>query len=80
VAVEQGGTMLKDFREFILRGSVVDLAVGIVIGAAFGALITACVTAFLTPLIGLAAGKADLSSLVFQVGEVPPTQFPYGLS
>lgn len=71
--------MLKDFKQFLLRGNVVDLAVGIVIGAAFGAVITAFVTAFLTPLIGLLAGKADLASLVFTVGDNPPTKFPYGL-
>jgi large conductance mechanosensitive channel len=68
--------MLKGFRDFILRGNVVDLAVAVVIGAAFGAVVTALVTAFLTPLIGLAAGKADLSSLAFTVSG---TKFPYGL-
>jgi len=70
--------MLKDFKAFLLRGSVVDLAVGIVIGAAFGALVTAFVAAFLTPLIALAAGKADLSKLAFHVGSNPSTAFPYG--
>jgi large conductance mechanosensitive channel len=58
---------------------VVDLAVGIVIGAAFGAVVTGFVTAFLTPLIGLMAGKANLSELAFKVGRNPPTEFPYGL-
>src|SRR5205809_7524746 len=72
------GIMLKDFKAFLLRGSVVDLAVGIVIGAAFGALVTAFVAAFLTPLIALAAGKADLSNLAFHVGSNPSTAFPYG--
>jgi large conductance mechanosensitive channel len=76
--------MVKGFREFILRGNVVDLAVAVVIGAAFGAVVTALVTAFLTPLIGLAAGKADLASLAFTVGgdgtkANPGTTFPYGL-
>jgi large conductance mechanosensitive channel len=71
--------MLKDFKQFLLRGNVVDLAVGIVIGAAFGAVVTGFVTAFLTPLIGLMAGKADLESLVFTVGSNPQTKFPYGL-
>jgi large conductance mechanosensitive channel len=69
---------VKDFKEFLLRGNVVDLAVGVVIGAAFGAVVTGLVTAFLTPLIGLVAGKADLSSLVFTVGQDPGTEFPYG--
>ncbi|HJP65926.1 MAG TPA: large conductance mechanosensitive channel protein MscL [Actinomycetota bacterium] len=72
--------MLKDFKQFLLRGNVVDLAVGIVIGAAFGAVVTGFVTAFITPLIGLAAGKADLSKLLFTVGDPKTgTQFPYGL-
>jgi large conductance mechanosensitive channel len=70
---------VKEFREFLLRGSVVDLAVGVVVGAAFGAVVTGLVTAFLTPLIGLVAGKADLSSLAFTVGSNPPTEFPYGV-
>jgi large conductance mechanosensitive channel len=70
---------VKDFKQFLLRGSVVDLAVGIVIGAAFGAAVTAFVTAFLSPLIGLAAGKENLSALSFTVGSNPPTEFPYGL-
>jgi large conductance mechanosensitive channel len=70
---------MKDFKQFLLRGNVVDLAVGIVIGAAFGAVVTAFVTAFLTPLIGLAVGKANLAALAFTVGSNPPTQFPYGL-
>ena len=68
--------MRKDFKQFLLRGNVVDLAVGIVIGAAFGALVTGFVTAFITPLIALVAGKSDLSKLVFDVGG---TKFPYGL-
>lgn len=67
---------MKDFREFLLRGNVVDLAVGIVIGAAFGTLVTAFVAAFITPVVALAAGKADVSDLSFTAGG---TTFPYGL-
>jgi len=70
---------VKDFKQFLLRGSVVDLAVGIVIGAAFGAVVTAFVGAFLTPLIALATGKANISALAFTAGTNPPTTFPYGL-
>ncbi len=70
--------MLKDFKQFLLRGNVVDLAVGIVIGAAFGAVVTGFVAAFLTPVIALAAGKANLSKLAFTVGSNPGTAFPYG--
>jgi len=67
---------MKDFREFLLRGNVVDLAVGIVIGAAFGALVTAFVGAFITPIVALMAGQADVSGLSFTAGG---TTFPYGL-
>jgi large conductance mechanosensitive channel len=66
--------MLKDFKAFILRGNVVDLAVAVVIGAAFGAVVTSFVANLLTPLISI-PGKADFSSLQFTVhGSV----FKYG--
>lgn len=54
--------MFKGFREFILRGNVVDLAVAVVIGAAFGAVVTAFVGNILTPLIAAIAGKPDFSA------------------
>lgn len=57
----------RDFRDFILRGNVVDLAVGIVIGAAFGAMVTALVTDFITPLLAI-PGKVDFGNLTFTVG------------
>lgn len=57
---------LRDFRDFILRGNVVDLAIGIVIGVAFGAVITALVKDLITPLIGL-FGHIDLSGYFFVV-------------
>ena len=57
----------SDFKQFILRGNVVDLAVGVVIGGAFGAIVTALVNDLITPLIGL-PGKIDLSSLNVKVG------------
>ena len=60
--------MLKEFRDFILRGNVIDLAVGIVIGAAFGALITSFVGDVLTPLLGLLR-IPDFTTLSFQAGE-----------
>jgi large conductance mechanosensitive channel len=66
--------MLKDFKAFILRGNVVDLAVAVVIGAAFGAVVTSFVANLLTPLISI-PGKANFSSLHFTVnGSV----FKYG--
>lgn len=70
---------MKDFKEFLMRGNVVDLAVGIVIGAAFGAVVTAFVGAFITPLIALIAGKADISALGFTLGSNPGTTFVYGV-
>jgi large conductance mechanosensitive channel len=59
--------MLKGFREFILRGNVVDLAVGVVIGAAFGAIVTSLTKDLLTPLIAAIFGKPDFSSIAVDV-------------
>jgi large conductance mechanosensitive channel len=55
--------MLKDFREFIARGNVIDLAVAVVIGAAFGKIVTTVVESILMPPIGMLAGRVDFSSL-----------------
>lgn len=55
--------MLKEFREFIARGNVVDLAVGVIIGAAFGRIVTSLVEGVLMPPIGLLLGRVDFSSL-----------------
>lgn len=60
--------MLKGFRDFILRGNVVDLAVAVVIGAAFGAVIASFVTNVLTPIISI-PGSADFSSMDFVVSD-----------
>ena len=59
--------MLKGFREFVLRGNVLDLAVAVVIGAAFGAVVTAFVKDLLTPLIAAVVGKPDFSAIRFEV-------------
>jgi large conductance mechanosensitive channel len=67
--------MLDGFKKFILRGNVVDMAVGVVIGAAFGAVVTELTKAFLTPLIAVLVGKPDYSSLKFTVNT---TTFPVG--
>ena len=56
----------RDFGEFVLRGNVVDLAVGVVIGAAFGAVVSAFVKDLLTPVIAAIAGKPDFSSFFFE--------------
>src|SRR3977135_271533 len=63
------------FKQFLLRGNVIDLAVAVVIGAAFGAVVTAFVKDLLTPLIGAVAGKPDFSALVFTVNG---SRFPIG--
>ena len=55
--------MLKEFREFIARGNVMDLAVGVIIGAAFGKIVTTLVEGILMPPIGMALGRIDFSSL-----------------
>jgi large conductance mechanosensitive channel len=68
--------MLDGFKKFILRGNVVDMAVGIVIGAAFGGVVTSLVKSFIEPLIALVVGKPDYSALAVKVGETP---FPYGV-
>ena len=59
--------MTKGFRQFLLRGNVIDLAVAVVIGAAFGAVISAFVKGLLTPLIAALVGKPDFSALQFTV-------------
>ena len=59
--------LVTEFKQFLLRGNVVDLAVGVVIGLAFGALITALVADILTPIIAAIFGKSDFSALTFTI-------------
>jgi large conductance mechanosensitive channel len=68
--------MLKEFREFILRGNVIDLAIAVVIGAAFTAVVTATVSSFITPLIAALGGQPDFSDLKFKING---SEFTYGL-
>jgi large conductance mechanosensitive channel len=67
--------MLKEFREFLLRGNVIDLAVAVVIGAAFGAVITSFVEDLLTPLIAAIGGEPDFGNLTFTING---SRFNYG--
>ncbi|MDQ2066317.1 large-conductance mechanosensitive channel protein MscL [Xinfangfangia sp. CPCC 101601] len=67
--------MLNEFKTFIARGNVLDLAVGVVIGAAFTAIVTSMVDDIINPLIGLVAGGVDFSGLSFGLGDA---QFMYG--
>ena len=62
--------MLKDFKAFLLRGNVVDLAVGIVIGVAFGTLVNQFIASFVTPLLGVITGGVDVSDRALNVGSV----------
>jgi len=64
--------MLKEFREFAMRGNVVDMAVGIIIGAAFGAIVASFVGDVLMPLIGLAFGGMDFSNFFIVLKEGTP--------
>lgn len=67
--------MLSGFKQFILRGNVVDLAVGVVIGAAFGSVVTAFTKDLLTPLIAAIVGKPDFSAIHFTING---SAFPVG--
>ena len=67
--------MLKEFRDFAMRGNVVDLAVAVVIGAAFGVVVTSLVDDLITPIIALIVGKPDFSGLTFSISD---TTFRYG--
>jgi len=67
--------MLKEFKQFLLRGSVVDLAVGVVIGAAFGTIVSALVADVITPLIAIIIRVPSFSSLSFNING---SEFMYG--
>ena len=67
--------MLKEFRDFIARGNVIDLAVGVIIGAAFGKIVTTLVEGVIMPPIGMLLGQIDFSSLFF-VLDAPKPAFP----
>jgi large conductance mechanosensitive channel len=69
--------MLKDFKEFAMRGSVVDMAVGIVIGAAFGSIVKSFVDDVLMPPIGLLLGNVDFSNLFITLKEGAKAAGPY---
>ena len=68
--------MIKEFREFVTRGNVLDLAVAVVLGVAFGAVVTSVVENLLMPLIAALVGEPDFSKLAFSIGD---TTFSYGL-
>lgn len=76
-------SMIKEFKEFAVRGNVVDMAVGIIIGAAFGKVVSSLVSDVIMPPIGLLLGGVDFSNLMITmkegVGDIPPVAINYGI-
>lgn len=70
--------MLKEFKEFAMRGNVIDMAVGIIIGAAFGTIIKSLVSDVIMPPIGLALGNVDFSNLLVVLKQGAEVAGPYG--
>ena len=68
--------MLKEFKEFAMKGNIVDLAVAVIIGGAFGKIVTALTTSIVMPIISLIIGKVAVSEISFTIGR---TIFPVGL-
>jgi large conductance mechanosensitive channel len=64
-------SVMKEFREFAVKGNVVDLAVGVIIGAAFGKIVDSLVADIIMPIVGLVFGKLDFSNLYLVLGAVP---------
>ena len=60
---------IKEFKEFAMKGNVMDMAVGVIIGAAFGKIVSSLVDDVLMPLVGMVTGNVDFTDLVFQIGE-----------
>ena len=75
--------MFKEFKEFISKGNVMDLAVGVIIGAAFGKIVTSLVDDIIMPVIGIILGKIDFSNLKFVItpatATIPEAAVKYGL-
>ena len=67
--------LVKEFKEFALKGNVIDLAVAVVLGAAFGAVVTSLTESLIMPLVSIFTGKDGVENLSYAVGE---TVFPYG--
>ena len=64
--------VMQEFREFAIKGNVVDLAVGVIIGGAFGKIVDSAVSDLIMPVVGLVFGKLDFSNLFLVLGQVPP--------
>lgn len=76
VLIEKGTSTMREFKEFISRGNIVDMAVGVIIGGAFGKIVTSLVNDIFMPLIGLVLGGLDFTSLSWKVKE---TSINYGM-
>ncbi|MGN1056271.1 MAG: large conductance mechanosensitive channel protein MscL [Comamonas sp.] len=63
--------MMQEFREFAVKGNVIDLAVGVIIGGAFGKIVDSVVNDLIMPLVGMVFGKLDFSNLFVTLGSVP---------
>lgn len=63
--------MMQEFKEFAVKGNVVDLAVGVIVGAAFGKIVDSVVSDLIMPIVGLLVGKLDFSSLFLVLGQAP---------
>jgi large conductance mechanosensitive channel len=68
--------MLKEFKEFAMKGNIVDLAVAVIIGGAFGKIVTALTSAIIMPIISLIIGKGGVTDMSFSIGK---TIFPIGI-
>ena len=65
-------SFLKDFKDFAVKGNVVDLAVAVIVGGAFGKIVSALVADLIMPLVGLVVGKIDFTNLFVVLGAMPP--------
>ena len=68
--------MIQEFKDFAVKGNVIDLAVGVIIGGAFGKIVDSVVADLIMPVVGAAFGKLDFSSLFLVLGSVPPGTGP----
>ncbi|MFT4066817.1 large conductance mechanosensitive channel protein MscL [Paraburkholderia sp.] len=66
-------SMVKEFKEFALKGNVMDLAVGVIIGGAFSSIVNSVVKDLIMPIVGLATGGLDFSNMFIRLGEIPAT-------
>lgn len=69
--------MLKEFKQFIQQGNVMDLAVGVIIGAAFGKIVTSLVDDMIMPLVGMLFGKVDFANMFFVLSDGAKSAGPY---